>query len=1589
MRTEFQEQKRNVRGEKRSLQKRRASPIYLDNKNRPHPTHHFKWRVEKKRQSFRAAAATHLIHKRKLPSITVFICRWTAVSGCVERLQALTMNYVEGQGLPDFVMMSMDKVGEDGFMENLKLRFEKEQIYTYIGEQLVCMNPFKSMPHLYDHKTIINYKNKYLYEVQPHIYAISDDTYRNLTQTRQDQCVIITGESGAGKTESSKIFMQYLSKISSGSSEADKIKEKLLESNPILEAFGNAKTVRNDNSSRFGKYMEIQFNAAGAPIGGRINQYLLEKSRVITRADTERSFHIFYMMLNDAELCKRYRLKHMDFAYYNYLKLSGCYKIDNWNDVEEMKNVLHGFTTLGLSAEDADVIWRCLSAILLVGNVSIKSQNKGAVEGTEVDKNDVLAYLASQLQVEPGAVAKAFTQRGITTGVASRRSAIAVYLNVPQAIQVRDSFSKALYNSLFTVLTTRLNSSIETPTAADGTGSHNVGVLDIYGFEIFENNSFEQFCINYCNEKLQQVFIKMVLEQEQKEYVAEGISWTEIDYFDNGVIVDLIEGKAGLLRKLDEACMVGNVTPDQLLNKFNQDFKLHPRYTSFSNAKGAIKVPANHFQIFHYAGRVNYDIAEFPDKNRDTLYRELSALLSSSRLPLVTTLFPIPNENDRKRPITAGIQFKNNVAALIKKLLDCNPHYIRCIKSNEKKKAFDLDEERVRHQVRYLNLVETIRVRRAGFANKQHYTNFMRRYKMNVAQTWPSWKGDDKSGVQAIVEGMKLDKKEYEMGKTKLFVKEASTLFTLEKLRAERMPLVSIALTRKYTAFKGREAFDPIPAARAIQTVFRLNVAKEKFELMHAARTIQRAVRMELAKTRHARETNTRTIQTFLRFLRAPPELSAKNALNVAQMASHTALAQDKANRLAAATVLSAWSRRTLAVRTLAEERDATMIQKQWRAFIQSRHAVGEKDRATKNRAARHIQKHAHTLLWRLFVQENGAEMKRVRDENVRRTKEENAVRLQALWRRTVAREVTWPRVRAASTIQTFLRQIFAKQTVEALGAARTVQTAMLGDLSVHTHKHRDAAVKVVTMVREALARDLMERQDCVATLQRAYQHRVGRVAYWRMLAATYIERAVRWHNRARFIHRAQAERKRVFPPKASRPQSNRNARQSLIQRELLQDKLFQGIDRNFGKPPVDPSKDLFPLGEAAYVKQARVLLMRIRYLWWAAQKVASLDPIEDDMPDDKKNMKMRESVSLRDGGGGPPKLGPGNMPTQQIVISTVTPGSPAEKVGLESGDRITHITGLESGDQITHINGQLVNNPAQLLTLAGDLSEHVLTVLRNGELIELRTPKPKEENLSMRQKVLTLDLFRGKKVWNSRRAQTADYMDVPTNPDQDKYKDAIMNLFQLGGDNHIHFADALIKVNRRGASQVQVVVVTDNNIYKYKPKKYKMIKTGAPVHAVHSIHLHPGSSTFMIIKMEFPYRDYVLDVGANGEERFSELATVLVQLNRHLYHRDPPVLFEQQITFNNSRFAKGKEENPGKDIVLSFEPFPKPPKPNEPVNKFVGPNKNTAVVYFIKGEEEAVSFLENQMNTIRTSHGADQLPESQEGDRDDDDDEE
>ncbi|XP_078526236.1 unconventional myosin-If [Lissotriton helveticus] len=703
---------------------------------------------------------------------------------------------VKQSGVDDMVLLS--KITEDAIVENLKKRYMDDYIFTYIGSVLISVNPFKQMPYFTD-REIELYQGAAQYENPPHIYALTDNMYRNMLIDGENQCVIISGESGAGKTVAAKYIMGYISKVSGGGEKVQHVKDIILQSNPLLEAFGNAKTVRNNNSSRFGKYFEIQFSRGGEPDGGKISNFLLEKSRVVNQNEGERNFHIYYQLLDGASQEQRSSLGLMPADYYYYLNQSETYKVDGTDDQRDFHETMDAMQVIGIAGENQQQVVQITAGILHIGNISFLEKDNYA----RVENLDLLAFPAYLLGIDKDRLNDKLTSRKMDSKWGGRSESINVTLNVEQATYTRDALTKGLYSRVFDYLVESINRAIQKPNE-----EYSIGVLDIYGFEIFQRNGFEQFCINFVNEKLQQIFIELTLKAEQEEYVQEGIKWTPIQYFNNKVVCELIENKLnppGIMSVLDDVCATMHATgegADQtLLQKLQAAVGTHEHFNSWSSG----------FVLHHYAGKVSYDINGFCERNRDVLFNDLIELMQSSEYYFIRALFPEKLDADKKgRPTTVSTKIKKQANDLVNTLMKCTPHYIRCIKPNETKRPKDWEESRAKHQVEYLGLKENIRVRRAGFAYRRVFHKFLQRYAILTPETWPKWRGEERQGVQHLLRSVNMDTDQFQMGRSKVFVKNPESLFLLEEVRE-----------RKFDAF-----------ARTIQKAWRKHIARRKYEQM-------------------------------------------------------------------------------------------------------------------------------------------------------------------------------------------------------------------------------------------------------------------------------------------------------------------------------------------------------------------------------------------------------------------------------------------------------------------------------------------------------------------------------------------------------------------------------------------------------------------------------------------------------------------------------------------------------------------------------------------------------------------------------------
>ncbi|RMC07511.1 hypothetical protein DUI87_16985 [Hirundo rustica rustica] len=661
-------------------------------------------------------------------------------------------------------MIRLGDLNEAGILRNLLIRYREHLIYTYTGSILVAVNPYQLLP-IYSPEQIRLYTNKKIGEMPPHIFAIADNCYFNMQRNNKDQCCIISGESGAGKTESTKLILQFLAAISGQHSW---IEQQVLEANPILEAFGNAKTIRNDNSSRFGKYIDIHFNKRGAIEGAKIEQYLLEKSRVCRQAQDERNYHVFYCMLRGMTVEQKKKLGLGKATDYNYLAMGNCTTCDGRDDSKEYANIRSAMKVLMFTDTENWEISKLLAAILHMGNLQYEARTYDNLDACEVVQSASLITAATLLEVEPQDVMNCLTSRTIIT----RGETVSTPLNMEQALDVRDAFVKGIYGRLFVWIVEKINAAIYRPPSQELKSiRRSIGLLDIFGFENFSVNSFEQLCINFANENLQQFFVRHVFKLEQEEYNLENINWQHIEFTDNQDALDMIAIKPmNIISLIDEESKFPKGTDATMLHKLNSQHKLNTNYIPPKNNY------ETQFGINHFAGIVYYETKGFLEKNRDTLHGDIIQLVHSSKNKFIKQIFQADvamGAETRKRSPTLSSQFKRSLELLMRTLSVCQPFFVRCIKPNEYKKPMLFDRELCVRQLRYSGMMETIRIRRAGYPIRYTFVEFVDRYRVLMPGVKPAYKqGDLRGTCQRIAEAVLGKDDDWQIGKTKIFLKD-------------------------------------------------------------------------------------------------------------------------------------------------------------------------------------------------------------------------------------------------------------------------------------------------------------------------------------------------------------------------------------------------------------------------------------------------------------------------------------------------------------------------------------------------------------------------------------------------------------------------------------------------------------------------------------------------------------------------------------------------------------------------------------------------------------------------------------------------
>nr|XP_010329109.1 unconventional myosin-VIIa [Saimiri boliviensis boliviensis] len=721
-------------------------------------------------------------------------------------------------------MIRLGDLNEAGILRNLLIRYRDHLIYTYTGSILVAVNPYQLLS-IYSPEHIRQYTNKKIGEMPPHIFAIADNCYFNMKRNSRDQCCIISGESGAGKTESTKLILQFLAAISGQHSW---IEQQVLEATPILEAFGNAKTIRNDNSSRFGKYIDIHFNKRGAIEGAKIEQYLLEKSRVCRQAPDERNYHVFYCMLEGMSEDQKKKLGLGQASDYNYLAMGNCITCEGRVDSQEYANIRSAMKVLMFTDTENWEISKLLAAILHLGNLQYEARTFENLDACEVIFSPSLATAASLLEVNPPDLMSCLTSRTLIT----RGETVSTPLSREQALDVRDAFVKGIYGRLFVWIVDKINAAIYKPPSQDVKNSRrSIGLLDIFGFENFAVNSFEQLCINFANEHLQQFFVRHVFKLEQEEYDLESIDWLHIEFTDNQDALDMIANKPmNIISLIDEESKFPKGTDTTMLHKLNSQHKLNMNYIPPKN---------NHetqFGINHFAGVVYYETQGFLEKNRDTLHGDIIQLVHSSRNKFIKQIFQADvamGAETRKRSPTLSSQFKRSLELLMRTLGACQPFFVRCIKPNEFKKPMLFDRYLCVRQLRYSGMMETIRIRRAGYPIRYSFVEFVERYRVLLPGVKPAYKqGDLRGTCQRMAEAVLGTHDDWQIGKTKIFLKDHHDML-LEVERDKAITDRVILLQKVIRGFKDRSNFLKLKnAATLIQRHWRGHNCRKNYGLM-------------------------------------------------------------------------------------------------------------------------------------------------------------------------------------------------------------------------------------------------------------------------------------------------------------------------------------------------------------------------------------------------------------------------------------------------------------------------------------------------------------------------------------------------------------------------------------------------------------------------------------------------------------------------------------------------------------------------------------------------------------------------------------
>ncbi|GMM31251.1 myosin 2 [Martiniozyma asiatica (nom. inval.)] len=820
-------------------------------------------------------------------------------------------------------LTTLSYLNDPSVLNAIKMRYNQSDIYTSSGIVLIAVNPFERRDALYSHNMISSYAGSKRGELEPHLFAIAEDAYRSMKTYSKDQSIVVSGESGAGKTVSAKYIMRYFATVDSDNNQHDMsdTEKQILATNPITEAFGNAKTTRNDNSSRFGKYLKILFDEGKVIAGAEIKTYLLERSRLVYQQATERNYHIFYQMfagLNDAAKAEFGLSSIDDFFYVNQGKQPEIAGVD---DKQEFEDTCSALSMVGITEEQQHNIFKVLSGLLHLGNIEIKN-SKGKPAHLGADEPN-LAKAAELLGLDPNSLASSHVKFKATAG----RTTIQREYNSDQALNARDALAKFIYHNLFDWLVLQINkvlspqdwpewSSYE-PTPNQPRKNF-IGVLDIYGFEHFKVNSFEQFCINYANEKLQQEFIHRMFTLELQDYEREGIGKPDLPFDDNKACIDLIESKPGILALLDDESKMPQGNDDTWEQNMNQILEKKDKYSKPKMGRGK-------FIVSHYALDVQYSTNSFVDKNRDSVSDTQREVLTGSSNNFLTEVLAVnekPDEEPKpgKRPSkpTLGGKFKKSLNELMTTINGSDVHYIRCIKPNEQKEAWVFDDQMVMSQLRACGVLASIQIYCQGFPSKMKFPEFANNFAVLVfsheqrSKLMQLTSDEIRECINNFLKETIQDESLFSVGKTKVFFK-AGVIGKIETIKADKQKSSAIIIQKFMRAHSIRKQYqESMEALNKLQALCKGVLTRKRIQEqleMESAILIQSALRGSILRKKYNNAiTSLVSLQATLKgqYLRGNIHKEIrKQAAVTLQSVARGFLARNKAQKFKHATIFT------------------------------------------------------------------------------------------------------------------------------------------------------------------------------------------------------------------------------------------------------------------------------------------------------------------------------------------------------------------------------------------------------------------------------------------------------------------------------------------------------------------------------------------------------------------------------------------------------------------------------------------------------------------------------------------------------------